>query len=752
MSNITASLNEIPIDVELQDGNIISVSATSNIPNIELTSGDSINISSPDNKVTIDISDGSTIGVSVNNVVNVDVSDISRQIQSDWTQVDNTQLDYIKNKPVSPGVQVQSDWNQTDNLEVDFIKNKPSIPDSPVNADWNAITGLAEILNKPTIPASTSDLTNDSNFVSDASYVHTDTNYTSTEASKLAGIESGAEVNVNSDWNSITGDSQILNKPSIPAAQVNSDWNAVSGVAEILNKPSIPTSQIQSDWSQTDILQVDYVKNKPSIPDQLSDLTDDSTHRLVTDTEKSIWNGKQEALGFIPEPADATIVKTGNASWIDLTDGGLTTLHKHQDLNTVVAPAANILTLTNAAASTLALNITAAKTLTLTAANDYTLTVPESLIVAGRNVANTFSVAQFIDGSANAIQLRVQGHSTQTANLQEWQNSSGTVLAAVNGSGYPFFGSTTIDASTHFTLKGDASTAVLRVRRTGSGESVDLTYTGSGGGIKSSGNAFVQSLGGDVTIISSTNILNVPPVMNIGTQADGTVGIPLTLIRRRDSGGVLEKILLDLKGYNGNGGGVGDHVAINFQHISNTGITYYQLAQIRGVLTDATPATISGALVFLTVNSAGAITERVRINSGGGMLITGGTDTQQLIVKANATQTAYLVEHQDSSANVHNRFAVAHATNVYENVFNEQGSPNLDFRVETDSYDGIFVDASNNSVTIMSNAAGKVGVFGAAASAQAAGIVDADGTLADVTTKFNALVAKMETYGWLAVA
>lgn len=43
------------------------------------------------------------------------------------------------------------------------------------------------------------------------------------------------------DWNSTTGDNQILNKPTIPAAQVNSDWSAVSGVAEILNKPIIPT-------------------------------------------------------------------------------------------------------------------------------------------------------------------------------------------------------------------------------------------------------------------------------------------------------------------------------------------------------------------------------------------------------------------------------------------------------------------------------------------------------------------------------
>ena len=34
----------------------------------------------------------------------------------------------------------------------------------------------------------------------------------------------------------------LLNKPTIPAAQVNSDWNANSGVAQILNKPTLGTA------------------------------------------------------------------------------------------------------------------------------------------------------------------------------------------------------------------------------------------------------------------------------------------------------------------------------------------------------------------------------------------------------------------------------------------------------------------------------------------------------------------------------
>ncbi|VVE00392.1 hypothetical protein PIN31115_02073 [Pandoraea iniqua] len=73
---------------------------------------------------------------------------------------------------------------------------------TPVNADWNASSGLAQILNKPSIPAA----------------------------------------QVNSDWAAASGVAQILNKPTIPAAQVNSDWNASTGVAAILNKPTIPAA------------------------------------------------------------------------------------------------------------------------------------------------------------------------------------------------------------------------------------------------------------------------------------------------------------------------------------------------------------------------------------------------------------------------------------------------------------------------------------------------------------------------------
>ena len=92
------------------------------------------------------------------------------QVQADWNQSDSEQPDYIKNKPslatvatsgdyddltnkpTIPAAPVQSDWNEADSSSLAYINNKPTIPAAQVNADWDAVSGVAEILNKPTIP------------------------------------------------------------------------------------------------------------------------------------------------------------------------------------------------------------------------------------------------------------------------------------------------------------------------------------------------------------------------------------------------------------------------------------------------------------------------------------------------------------------------------------------------------------------------------------------------------------------------
>ena len=103
------------------------------------------------------------------------------------------------------GSTVQSDWNQSDSSASDYIKNKP------------------------TIPSKTSDLSNDSGFLTQHQDISgkvdkvtgkglSTNDYTTTEKNKLAGIAAGAEVNVQSDWNQSdsSADDYVKNKPTIP--------------------------------------------------------------------------------------------------------------------------------------------------------------------------------------------------------------------------------------------------------------------------------------------------------------------------------------------------------------------------------------------------------------------------------------------------------------------------------------------------------------------------------------------------------
>ena len=99
--------------------------------------------------------------------------------------------------------------------------------------------------------------------------------------------------------------------------------------------------------------------------------------------------------------------------------------------------------------------------------------------------------------------------------------------------------------------------------------------------------------------------------------------------------------------------------------------------------------------------------------------VTGTADVQQFIVKAFSTQTANLMEWRKSDDSI-----IAIISPLGGAVFNETGDAAADFRVESDSYDAVFVDSSENSIVIMSNSAGKAGFFGATAIVQPGAAVD----------------------------
>ena len=127
--------------------------------------------------------------------------------------------------------------NKTVNVTVptrtsELTNNSGFVTGDSIPTKTSQLTNDSGYITNSDVPTKTSQLTNDSDFVSDANYVHTDNNFTTQEKDKLNGIASGAEVNVQSNWDETdtSSDSFIQHKPTIPTAtsQLNNDSNFVS--------------------------------------------------------------------------------------------------------------------------------------------------------------------------------------------------------------------------------------------------------------------------------------------------------------------------------------------------------------------------------------------------------------------------------------------------------------------------------------------------------------------------------------------
>lgn len=136
--------------------------------------------------------DGTALTPGVNNVVDIPLATTSAD--GAMSADDKAKLDGIAS---GAEVNVQADWDEADSTSDAFIQNKPNLATVATTGEYG------DLLH---IPA---------DLVHDASYVHTDNNYTAAEKEKLGGIESGAEVNVQSDWTESDGnsDAYIRNKP-----------------------------------------------------------------------------------------------------------------------------------------------------------------------------------------------------------------------------------------------------------------------------------------------------------------------------------------------------------------------------------------------------------------------------------------------------------------------------------------------------------------------------------------------------------
>lgn len=116
---------------------------------------------------------------------------------------------------------VDANYVHTDNNYTSNEKNKLSGIDSgaqvnvlesiKVNGSTQTIRDKAVDI---TVPTALSDLTNDGDFVTDGSYVHTDNNYSTGEKTKLENIEAGAQVNV-VDTIKVNGSAQAITNKAV---------------------------------------------------------------------------------------------------------------------------------------------------------------------------------------------------------------------------------------------------------------------------------------------------------------------------------------------------------------------------------------------------------------------------------------------------------------------------------------------------------------------------------------------------------
>ena len=238
--------------------------------------------------------------------------------------------------------------------DYNLLTNKPSIN----NVELTGNKTLQELGIQPTgdyalkseIPTKLTQLENDGNFVKDANYVHTDNNFTTGEKEKLASLENYDDTdvkesieqnktditsnkqeitNIKEDYSLITetgnkisltinsstyvmtlqlkdkngsvlstGTIDLPLETMVVGASYNADTQEIELTLKNGSKVSFSVADLVKGLVNEDDLNdtlQDYAL-KTSIPTKLSQLTEDSTHRLVTDTEKATWNNKVDKV------------------------------------------------------------------------------------------------------------------------------------------------------------------------------------------------------------------------------------------------------------------------------------------------------------------------------------------------------------------------------------------------------------------------------------------------------------------------
>lgn len=262
---------------------------------------------------------------------------------SDLATVATTGLyDDLLDKPTIPAAQVNADWDATSGIQeilnkptlaavatsgayadlsgtptlatvatsgsYDDLLDKPSIPPAQINADWTSSSGVSEILHKPT----EKDLVAGSNI-------------TITESNDTVTISAAASEQVNSDWEATSGVSEILNKPDLSIYAESSDLATVATTGsydDLVDKPTIPSAQVNADWDATS--GVSEILNKPtlSVVASTGDYDDLLNKPSIPAAQvNSDWDASSGVAEILNKPTTKDLVAGEN---VTITEGSTT--------------------------------------------------------------------------------------------------------------------------------------------------------------------------------------------------------------------------------------------------------------------------------------------------------------------------------------------------------------------------------------------------------------------------------------------
>ena len=191
-----------------------------------------VNINVQETNETINI-----VSSEIQEVIDINVFETTEDVTLNITE----QLIQVNINKVTAAEQIQSDWAQTDNEALDFIKNKPTIPTNTSDLTNDGEDGVNPFITAADIPASllvALPFTTDHLTATNNAYVIGDVVWYLGNVYRCIANNDSRLPTSTTYWTNLGAGNPLVEQPS--------DWNSTSGNNQILNKPTIPTGTVTS--------------------------------------------------------------------------------------------------------------------------------------------------------------------------------------------------------------------------------------------------------------------------------------------------------------------------------------------------------------------------------------------------------------------------------------------------------------------------------------------------------------------------